>query len=599
MTKIALFLARRQNMTQTLSFLITLFVSVSFAHAQSYCLAIRGNGELAPAHWGGMAKIVETMGLPEKQAGGSSASISMFLLDAIASNPYVKNSNKETQKEAASLLLKSLQGYLLFIADSKEFKDVQLLFQQGQKLSQTSFMKDIKSISNQADLASAKASIEKIKSTLTLGIQLGIINGSLLSSLTQHLNALQSSSSTLKEKQQIAAQLQFSLSELYNTLSVFGQFNAESDANLFFRPGVVSFEGLALQFGRIANFLAQNEASENSLNAMNTFISQCSDIAKNKTWVGVLQSKVSCQQYLTNAISTYFSTENRKVNFSSKSIGQSILSYPTTAVLTKSAYAEAKKALSEYSRKLDSRFGQSFKLTHPEDIRFGYWGKNSNKISANLPTSDEKSRRFMSLGSASWKTALSLSPAEPGLSPFLEFEANKTPFISAGGWSDLHPVVVLKAAGCENVVYLNRRGGESMFAQGVAKRLLNFERSWELLKTKPTAPSDPENIGKINSIRNNTGDTSDMNSLWSNLYNMANPKSSYQFALQNADAVLCTDWNDFDIKSGPTEMIENAYNSSFYVPENSGLANIIDKKQQLDPTQMHADGYPLHVGCHP
>ena len=41
-----------------------------------YCLAIRGNGELEPAHWGGMARTVEKLGLPQAMAGGSSGSSS-------------------------------------------------------------------------------------------------------------------------------------------------------------------------------------------------------------------------------------------------------------------------------------------------------------------------------------------------------------------------------------------------------------------------------------------------------------------------------------------------------------------------------------------
>ncbi len=43
--------------------------------------------------------------------------------------------------------------------------------------------------------------------------------------------------------------------------------------------------------------------------------------------------------------------------------------------------------------------------------------------------------------------------------------------VSAGGWSDLHPTLVLANLGCEKIVYVTRTGDESGFAIGVAKLL--------------------------------------------------------------------------------------------------------------------------------
>jgi len=57
------------------------------SHASAdYCLALRGNGEAQPAHWGALAQLVENMGLPKAQSGGSSAAVSSFLLENIAAN---------------------------------------------------------------------------------------------------------------------------------------------------------------------------------------------------------------------------------------------------------------------------------------------------------------------------------------------------------------------------------------------------------------------------------------------------------------------------------------------------------------------------------
>lgn len=583
-------------MTRTLSFICILLISV-LAQGQNYCLAIRGNGELAPAHWGGMAQIIETMGLPQRQAGGSSASISMFLLDAIATNPLVHSADPATQKQVASLLVKSLHGYLLYLAQTKQFTDMQNLFLEGKQLSQSVFAKDIKKTLEDIKNSNFSESLAKIKETLKTGLELGLINSDLMGTLNSLASAAQSSQSTSQQKLEAIAQLKFSLSEFYNTLRVFGAFNAQSDANLFFRPGVVSFSGLANQLGRIANFYAQNKVATQSKDAMKKFVSSCAPFAKNKTWNELINARPLCQELLQNAINAYNTKEDLKNNFAQLPIGTSIISYPTTAVLADRAYTQTHTAMQEYWKKMDASFGNSFVIQHPEDIYFGYWGKDVDQIK--MPQSDEKSRRFMSLGQANWISALSKSPAEPGLSPLLEFSAKGKNYISAGGWSDLHPTIILKASGCEHVIYLTRRGGESLFAQGVAKRLLGYDRSWQYLKPAPTEDSDDKDIGQHNAILNNTGDVSDLTSEWSNLYNVANPNSSFEQSLKAADAVLCTDWNDYDIKQGPTAMIDNAYKSSYYVSQGSPLNDIIPLNKRINTQEKTTEDFFKNVGCFP
>ena len=141
-------------------------------------------------------------------------------------------------------------------------------------------------------------------------------------------------------------------------------------------------------------------------------------------------------------------------------------------------------------------------------MSFGYWGQAADltKVAANAEGyTDEKTARFRNLGQATWRTALSMSPAEPGLSRAVAIDATQ---LSAGGWSDLHPVLVLRNLGCENVIYLTRRGGESGFAQGVAALL-------EMDATTGTA-----------------------------LYDLS-AQSSFRTSLEEADGVWCTDWNSF------------------------------------------------------
>ncbi|RYZ69247.1 MAG: hypothetical protein EOP09_08020, partial [Proteobacteria bacterium] len=107
---------------RVLSFVL-LFAAFS-AHAEPYCLALRGNGELIPAHWGALARTVETYGVPTKMSGGSSASISLFLLESAALNPSVQSENAREQAVRAAYLMKSMQGFSEHFMASRKWKPV-------------------------------------------------------------------------------------------------------------------------------------------------------------------------------------------------------------------------------------------------------------------------------------------------------------------------------------------------------------------------------------------------------------------------------------------------------------------------------------------
>jgi hypothetical protein len=97
------------------------------------------------------------------------------------------------------------------------------------------------------------------------------------------------------------------------------------------------------------------------------------------------------------------------------------------------------------------------------------------------------------------------SPAEPGLARALELPSGD---VSFGGWSDLHPTLVLQNLGCEKTVYVTRTGEESGFATGVA-RLLGMDAATE---TK--------------------------------LYDLDNAESAFSLSLAETDATWCTNWNE-------------------------------------------------------
>jgi hypothetical protein len=140
---------------------------------------------------------------------------------------------------------------------------------------------------------------------------------------------------------------------------------------------------------------------------------------------------------------------------------------------------------------------------------------------------DKKTAKFESLGEATWRTALSYSPAEPGLARFLEIDDNT---ISAGGWSDLHPVLVLKNMGCQNVIYVNRKHvSETEFVLGLTQKFGATAADHAALYDLDTPQNQPE--------------------------------SSYKKSIRAADAVWCTNWNAFS-----TEQISEISADAFNAP---------------------------------
>lgn len=568
---------------------ITLVIAQASFGKGSYCLALRGNGESEPAHWGALANLVEQVGLPQAQSGGSSAAISIFLLDSIAANPWVSRATQAEQKSRAALLLKSMMGVTQFLQTTETAKVAMDLYGQLKELqttneggSLTDILKELAANPSSALLTRNKDKIYFLVNQLQ---KIGIGNSDKYFSFYMTLVSVLGGRPL---SQQDSAVIAFHAEELQQAIAVLGKFDAESDQTLFFRSGIIDFKQLALATGRIGSFLSATQYPSKTLDAMNNFEKTCAPLHLGKTWPELVTQEPRCHLYLQEALASYFSDFDDKNNAALTPIGHHIPSFPTTAVLVDSAYRQAFAAYEQYHRTFDRKVALSFRIAKSSDVRFGFWGKDSDlkKIEKNLPVDDEKSSRFLKLGTANWQEALRLSPAEPGLASFQELSVGGSPAYSAGGWSDLHPVLVLRSLGCENVVYLTRKGGESLFGQGIAKRLLNFERSWEFLRT-----SDPQLL-PTNVERNNLGDASDLTTLWSRLYNVANPKSSYMRSVAAADAVLCTNWNDFDVKSQLNELVTDSYRAPWVVLKSNTFTSAFTNRVQ-NPRAAE------FVGCRP
>lgn len=534
-----------------------------------YCLAIRGNGELEPAHWGGMAKTIEQLGLPNAMAGGSSASISMFWLNSVAQHSLLQEVGLSTEEKnlRAALLVKSFLGFFSELKNTKFSQDFLNLYGQYNQTQAESMTKEM-----QAEML--KKNYPAVSRVLKQGISLGLFDENSLKSLTLSL------------KTKTDDRSQFYVDELSESVRLFGKFDSSTDANLFFRAGLVSFENAAVSFGRLAAFYSATSASSKVLDEWAEFFKQCTVESKGVSWAGLMQKKPLCGASFQKIFQTYFNDEP-KIHLEEKMIGQPIAIFPSTSVLVGNAVNETEQAFEAYDKQLDHQFGKNFKISNPEDIRFGYWGDMAvlEKIDSALDKTDEKSRRFLALGPATWKQVLSLSPAEPGLAPLKRFTANNQKLISAGGWSDLHPAALLKAAGCDKIVYLTRQGGESLFAQGVANRLMSLNR--DVSKLTSTKPDEQLAIKKLNE----EGDLSaDPNGTWSKLFNMANPNSSVNFSLRKSSAVLCTNWNAFDVKNDLVGLVEDSYQSNYFMSDT--MAGDADFK--LNPITQE-----YHPGCQP
>lgn len=610
-------------------FTVTFYTASSKAFAGDYCLAVRGNGELAPAHWGGIAKLVERMGFPEAMSGGSSASVSLFLLDSVSLNPILGDKDSEVGKQRASLLIKSFESYLESIALRPEWQSALNMaaeFQTkggGQGQNFATWIQDLYANDPDKLIHLLLVNRTQIEKSLAFAVEMGLLNEETFLPLYTGLAELAKPplpGTPAMAHAQATARVKFFAGEAINAITLLGKFNAETDANLFFRSGIVNFKKFGGTLGKAANFYAGKEWPASLKRKANDFFDKCATLAAGRTWNEMRKTDPTCDLDFKALISDYEflalpkQAKSRELDL----IGTGIASFPSTSVISGNAYIEAKSLIAAYAQALDPNFGAKISklVQDPNDLKFGYWGTTAQltAIQKNLKqpftdskgrkfdfTRDEKSKRVFSLGHASWLEALRSSPAEPGLASLQEISSPSGKVISAGGWSDLHPGALLKAYGCETTVYLTRRGGESLFAQGVAKRILGIDEvPWAQISTS-------DDMKAANVVRNNQGLSAAKASIWNNLFNLGNSESSYNTALKVFDAVVCTDWNRFNIQENGavSGMIEESYRAPLAI---SNLKSSLGKSAADLGWSIvsHADnsfdaslGYRPYAGCLP
>jgi len=465
------------------------------------CAAVRGNGQLITAHFAALARVVEHYGPLYGAAGGSSGSITTFLTESIHMHPLVQSCRGEpcTRSESAAriaVLYKSLQGYLGVLAGTEEALAIQQLLPLAQQVQEQNLQ------------ALAETDVEAARTAL-----LDLLTSADLRELVND---------ELVELVMTSPDPAFHVRDIVGALASFGAFEVDSTI-VFVRPGALDFPVLAELVGRIGDFYAGYGPLDAV--AMEAFLNACAEQGRGYAWAEIEAmpaGETTCGQLFAATLLAHrelaLAEPNGFAHRIDESVGATMPALVSTSVLEGDAAAAWRQAKAEYFAAEEHTLTVDF-----ADVKFGYWGAADDlaRVEANAYGYDDaKTAKFLALGEATWREVLSFSPAEPGLARALEIDAE---LVSAGGWSDLHPVLVLKNMGCDEVVYVTRRGEESGFADQVATQL-----------------------GMQADVRT---------ALWS----LTEP-SGFTLSLEQADAVWCTDWNAFS----PTDIA--AISADAYAP---------------------------------
>lgn len=469
--------------------------------APERCVALRGNGTHIVAHVMGLARLLPEWGEIHAFAGGSSSTITTFLYESMALNPAVKSLEGKPKASALALLMKSTIGYATQVAAEPEWKAL-LSFQSLAARLQEKGIFDL-----------AQTDHKKLASDLRIILASDefrdLVNPEVLRMLQPLSGNDQNFARNVKEVQKAAISLV--------------NLDAE-DSDVFFRPGIVNFSKFIELIGRVADFYAGYGHRQQD---MPSFLKDCATGTEGKLWSEISASKTvkgTCGERLTAMIkdwrANWYENSKQRINdlpgLATKSITITSVVKEPSAIQKLQDYEKLYKA--SKPRRMDFNF---------EDVRFGYWisrGLKQDLVESWSRSSDDwKAKKAVSLGSNStWRQILEKSPQEPSLGKYTTFEGNEhlAGALSLGGWADLHPVQILKAAGCQDVIYLTRRTDETVF----------------ISKGPPFEGRKASGLAEILGMDKAGFDR---------IYSLDNPRSAFSSALRAADGVWCTDWNKF------------------------------------------------------
>lgn len=466
------------------------------------CVALRGNGTHLMAHTTALAKITSRWGEIQGMAGGSSGTIITFLYESILMNPAVDFLKGEQRSRAISLLLKSIAGYTQEAMDAPEWKALVGIGTLARRLKGHPSL-----YSSPAEFQKTVADLMQIFSSDDIR---ELINPEIIDALDP---ANVQNTGGYKKRVEEVKKAAIALVDL-----------DASDPDVFFRPGLINFPHLIESVGRIADFYAGYGGSQEE---MAGFIAACGTGTEEKSWKELatkMTSQGTCSVRFSGLVRDW--KKNRNTTTKSRLMdeqGSRLKNIMITAVVAEPAAITAfRRYNKDYRRGAPRQLNFNF-----ANVGFGYWVSSSiglDPVKAwRESDTDLKSRKAINLGHAkAWREILEKSPQEPSLGSYTEFAGGEAMAgaLSLGGWADLHPVQVLKAAGCGKVIYVTRRGPETTFiSAGV-----------------PYLGRQKSGLAELLGMTEST---------YNELYNLASTESGFSRAVAQADGVWCTDWNRF------------------------------------------------------
>jgi hypothetical protein len=489
-----------------------------------FCAAVRGNGHYIFTHFGSLARITEEFGILDGIAGGSSGSLTAFFYESMRMNPALNKYPDDEKLLKLSLMLKSILGYLDTLKGTDEFFALAGMQTFGQTLTD----KGVETV-NANDSDQAKS---------TLNVILADPNVKRL--INPEIFKMLSSRDSPRYKS-----MEFKIEEIKLAAGALTAF-AANDQKILFREGLMNVKIAAEILGRIGDFYAGS--SHVDMPAMETFLDQCGDTStRGLDWRQIAELNRGgrkCGEILRDLIASYrgnlkaanFVTPKSRLDDSLGKVMDSVVFSAYVENDSNSATTapqDFKDALTRYRNGDEPAYDVDFNNVH-----FGYWTSEGwkAKLTAGIAqSSDAKTKKYRSLSQTvlTWRDIIPLSIMEPGLSRMVEVDSQR---VFIGGWADLFPIQPLKAAGCDDVIYVSRQGPETRFVSD----------------HRPITSSTPK-IG-VAELLNMTADQQ------RDLYISDNSESSYNKGIAAADAVWCTDWDTIDT-SDFDKMFIHSYNS--------------------------------------
>ncbi|MEM9404740.1 MAG: hypothetical protein AAGA81_01765 [Acidobacteriota bacterium] len=475
----------------------------------STCAGIRGNGQNLFAHYGALARHIEEYGAVTCAAGGSSGSITTFLLESMWANPSLhfcdfRLCRRDERAERLALMLKSVIG----LTEAGVFEDAAIV---------GDFVNDFTAAIDGGNLLELLATDGPagVEAFLRLLRDFGpLINPELIELLLSSPDPV------------------FHATDILEGLQDGVQFIVDDPA-VFLRTSVLDFDEVASFFGVFGSFYAAYGPADDD--GMLEWLGACTDASIGLTWEELalvpMANGSTCGSFFRGLFNEYrenFATVGGP-NRAEDPVGRYLPVFGVTGVLTGEAVDQWQEARDAWIAAEPIPFEPDF-----DDVGVGYWGQSRELLymerKLNLFYEEEFiTEQFVPLGPATWREVLASSPAEPGFSPGVVLSSG---VVSVGGWADPLRVLPLDALGADTTIAINRLGGVGGFTVS-ATELLN---------------ATPEEIDA--------------------LYSTTDTDSTFSQGLEEASGVWCTDWDGQG--SDPNLLFNDAYNSPL-ITSDSGL----------------------------